>query len=82
MKPIEIKTLSVAELQKREKTATAMSWLMGTIILIQLISGIYLTTQQGFNVFLMLPLVFIPLLIVNIANVKKIKEEIARRRKK
>lgn len=82
MKPIQLTDLSVIELQKREKTATTMSWLMGVIILIQLASGIYLVTQQGFNVFIILPLVFIPLLIVNIANVKKIKDEIASRRKK
>lgn len=82
MKPIQLTDLSVIELQKREKTATTMSWLMGVIILIQLASGIYLVTRQGFNVFIILPLVFIPLLIVNIANVKKIKDEIASRRKK
>lgn len=81
MKPIGLKELSLAELHKRQKTATTMSWLMGIIILIQLASGIYLTMQQGFNVFIILPLVFIPLLIVNIANVKKIKEEIALRKK-
>jgi hypothetical protein len=81
MKPIGLKELGLAELQKRQKTATAMSWLMGIIILIQLASGIYLTTQQGFNVFIILPLVFIPLLIVNIANIKKIKEEIGLRKK-
>lgn len=81
MKPIELTELSLAELQKRQKTATTMSWLMGIIILIQLASGIYLTMQQGFNVFIILPLVFIPLLIVNIANVKKIKEEIGLRKK-
>ena len=81
MKPIQLTDLTVVELQKREKTATAMSWLMGVIIFIQLVSGIYLVTQQGFNVFIILPLVFIPLLIVNIANVKKIKDEIASRKK-
>ena len=82
MKPIGLTDLSVTELQKREKTARMMSWLMGIIVLIQLTSGIYLTIQQGFNVFIILPLVFIPLLIINIANVKKIKEEIKSRRKK
>lgn len=81
MKPIGLKELSLAELYKRQKTATTMSWLMGIIIVIQLASGIYLTMQQGFNVFIILPLVFIPLLIVNIANVKKIKEEIGLRKK-
>ena len=82
MKPIALTELSIAELNKREKTATTMTWLMGIIIFIQLASGIYLTTIQGFNVFIILPLVFIPLLIVNIANVKKIKDELASRRKK
>ncbi len=82
MKPIGLTELSITELNKREKTATTMSWLMGIIIFIQLASGIYLTTIQGFNVFIILPLVFIPLLIVNIANVKKIKDELASRRKK
>jgi hypothetical protein len=72
--------LSKEELQKRLKTAGGMTGIFLAIVAVQLADGIYLTTQQGFNVFIVIPLAFIPLLLVNINNVKKIKEEIAKRK--
>lgn len=74
-----LSALSLEELTKRAKTTKTVTWTLAGIIFIQLLTGIYLTIQQGFNVFIIIPMAFIPLLIANFTSIKKIKEEIARR---
>lgn len=75
----DLSTLTIEELQKRAKTTKAATGALAGILLVQLIVGIYLTFKQGFNVFIVLPVAFLPLIIVNYTNIKKIKEEIAKR---
>jgi hypothetical protein len=75
----DLSTLTIEELQKRAKTTKAATGALAGILLVQLIVGIYLTFKQGFNVFIVLPVAFLPLIIVNYTNINKIKEEIAKR---
>jgi len=80
MKPLQLSEFTKEQLIKRVKTANSMTGLLIGIIIIQFAAGIYLTIQQGFSVFIIIPIAFIPLVIANIINLKKIKEEIARRK--
>jgi hypothetical protein len=76
MKETDLSKLSLEELLKQEKTAKiSYAFLLGTII-IQLAAGIFLTIKQGFSVFIILPIAFVPILIVNNTNLKKIRAEI------
>lgn len=75
----DLSTLSVTELQKRVKTTKTATGLLLGLLFIQFAAGIFLSMKQGFNVFLVVPFAFLPLVIVNFNNVKKIKTEIAKR---
>jgi hypothetical protein len=78
-KPTDLSQLPLEELEKRAKTAKIAIAVMGVSILFMLLSGIFLTIKQGFNAFTILPVAFLPLLIVNTTSLKNIKTEIAKR---
>ncbi|MFN3754882.1 redox-active disulfide protein 2 [Flavobacterium sp.] len=75
----ELSTLTVEELEKRAKTTKIASGFLLGVLLVQFAVGVYLTFQQRFNVFVIIPVAFLPLIILNFNNLKKIKEEIAKR---
>jgi hypothetical protein len=75
----DLSTLTVEELEKRAKTTKTSTGLLLGIIIVQFILGIFLTFKQGFNVFTVIPLAFLPIVFVNYTSLKKIKEEIANR---
>jgi hypothetical protein len=75
----ELSTLTIAELEKRAKTTKFATGLLLGILIVQFVIGAYLTIKQGFTVFIIIPIAFLPLVVVNFANLKKIKEEIAKR---
>ncbi len=76
MKETDLSTLTKEELLKREKTTKNTSALLVVILILQLAVGIFLTIKQGFSVFIILPIAFVPILIVNNTNLKKIRAEI------
>lgn len=76
----DLSELTNEELNKRAKTAKVVTGMLSGIVLIQFAAGIYLTVQKGFNVFTIIPVAFLPLLAVNYYNVKKINDEVARRK--
>lgn len=75
-----LSNLSLEELNKRAKTSKFFTGLLGGILLVQFAVGIYLVTKQGFNVFIVIPVAFLPIFMVNMMGLKKINEEIARRK--
>ena len=70
----ELSTFTTEELEKRAKTTKLATGILLGVIIMQFLIGIYLTIKQGFNVFTIIPMAFLPLVIVNYANLKKIKE--------
>jgi asparagine N-glycosylation enzyme membrane subunit Stt3 len=79
--PIDLSTLSTEELTKKAKTTKMVSGLLAGMLLIEFAAGLYLTITQGFSIFIVLPIAFLPILIINYQNIKKLNEEIARREK-
>jgi hypothetical protein len=75
----DLSTLTSEELDKRAKTTKTAAILLAVIIGIQFFVGLFLTIKQGFNVFIVIPFAFLPLMIINFVNVKKINEETAKR---
>ena len=75
----DLSTLTIEELNKKAKTSKLATGALAGILIVQLAVGIYLTIQQGFNVFIILPVAFLPILIINFTSIKKIDTEIARR---
>ena len=79
MKQVPFSELSQDELLKKEKTLKAASTVMGGMLVVLAAASVYLTYLQGFTVFSVLPVAFLPIFIVNIGNLKKIKAEISSR---
>ena len=77
----DLSAMSLDELNKRAKTTKVANAMLAIIIGLQFGIGIFLTVRKGFNVFTVIPMAFLPMLIVNYNQLKKIKDEIAKREK-
>jgi hypothetical protein len=76
----DLSQLSLEELHKRAKTSRFATGLLLGVIILQFCIGIYLTIKKGFNVFTIIPMAFLPMVMINYAGLKKINEEIAKRK--
>jgi len=75
----DLSQLSVEELNKRAKMTKTATIMFGVVLLLQFAIGVYLTLKNGFNVLIIIPVAFLPLMIVNLNSLKNINEEIAKR---
>lgn len=80
MKKEDYSQLTTEELIKKEKTAKTATIMLAVVIGLQFLVGLFLTYKQGFSVFTILPITFLPILIVNYSTIKKIREEINSRK--
>jgi hypothetical protein len=71
--------LTLDELKSREKMLKTAVSLITASILVMTIAGAFITYKQGFSVFTVLPIVFISIVLINLANLKKVRAEIAAR---
>jgi len=78
--PEKLSKMSLEELQKQEKSLKIATPILAVLLSVMFVSGIFLTSRQGFSAFSVLPVAFLPLLIVNATNLKKVKAEIASRK--
>jgi len=69
------------ELKKREKEMTLAVILLSITVTIMLTSAIFVFIKKGFTTTTILPFAFLPLVIINFLNLKKIKAELASRKK-
>jgi hypothetical protein len=81
MQETDLSKLTIEELLKQEKTVKAVSYLFIGVIIIQFAAGIFLTIKQGFSIFMIVPIAFVPILMITISNLKKIRTEIDSRTK-
>ena len=79
MIPKELSELSVEELKTKEKGLKVVVGIYIGILTFMSACSVYLTFQQGFNVFTILPVAFLPIFIGFLGNLKKVKNEIALR---
>jgi len=76
MKQTPFSELNQNQLKIREKALkTAVVILSGMLLILFAITG-YLTFVKGFSVFSILPFIFLPIFLINILNLKKIRTEI------
>lgn len=69
------------ELLKRQKEMTVAVILISITVMIMLASAIFGFIKKGFTTTTVLPFAFLPLAIINFLNLKKIKAELASRKK-
>lgn len=76
----QISEMTDEELKKRQKELTFAVVLMAVAVLVMTISAIIAYSKKGFSTTTILPLLFTPLAITNLLNLKKIKAELALRK--
>lgn len=75
----QLSEMSLDELKSQAKGQTIiLSVFIGLVVIMAVASG-YLTYVKGFNTFTVLPVAFLPLVLVFFNNLKKTKAEIGSR---
>lgn len=77
----EFAKLDLEGLKKKEKALNISLKVLIGMMIMMVLAGIYLYIKQGFSVFTILPVAFLPILLTNTKNVKKIREMITEREK-
>jgi uncharacterized membrane protein YdbT with pleckstrin-like domain len=73
--------LGIEELKKKASMLKVVVGIFSGMLILMTLIGVFLVTKQGFNVFAVLPIAFLPLLMVNLANLKKVNDELKTRSK-
>ena len=76
----DLNTLSLEDLHKQHKTLKTASIVLLVLLVIMALSGIYLNYTKGSSVFSVSVICFIPLVLINVTNFKKINLEIEGRK--
>jgi hypothetical protein len=79
MKPKPLSEFSTEELIKTEKGMKIAVIVLGTCVVLMFLSGGYLFAQNGFSFSTVMPVIFLPLWLINYRNWKKLKEELQKR---
>ena len=76
----QISEMTTEELNKNLKLMRIAIAVISASIGVMIVSAIVSYSKKGFSVFTVLPLMFVPILTMNIANMRKIKTELDSRK--
>ena len=76
----QLPEMTTEELNKNLKLMRVAIAVISASIGVMIVSAIVSYSKKGFSVFTILPAMFVPILTMNIANMKKIKAELALRK--
>ncbi len=76
----QISEMTTEELNKNLKLMRVAIAVISASIGVMIVSSVVSYSKKGFSVFTILPLMFVPILTMNIANMKKIKAELESRK--
>jgi hypothetical protein len=77
----QLSEMTEEELKKNIRMMTIAVTVIIVSIIIMFISAVYTYTRKGFSVTAILPFAFMPIAIINLVNLKKIKSELDSRKK-
>ncbi|MCU0437725.1 MAG: hypothetical protein MUC49_07390 [Raineya sp.] len=80
MTPEKLSKMTLQELAKQEKALKVATPILAGLLAVMFVLSILLFVRQGFSAFSTMPIAFLPLLIVNIMNLKKVRKEIISRK--
>lgn len=80
MRKQELSALSTEDLQKKGKVIKRLTGMLGGALIVLFGLYLYITIQKGFTPLLILPIALMPILIVNIKNLQRIKKELEKRK--
>lgn len=76
----QLSEMTPEELNKNLKLMRVAIAVISASIGVMIVSSIVSYSKKGFSVFTILPVMFVPILTMNIANMKKIKAELDSRK--
>ena len=76
----QISEMTTEELNRNLKLMRVAIAVIAASIGVMIVSAVVSYQQKGFSVFTVLPLMFVPILTMNIANMRKIKTELDSRK--
>lgn len=76
----QISEMTTEELNRNLKLMRVAIAVISASIGVMIVSAVVSYQQKGFSVFTVLPLMFVPILTMNIANMRKIKAELDSRK--
>jgi len=77
MKSKNLTELSVEELLKQQKSIKVVTGMLAGMLISLLVIGIFLTFQKiSFIAFVVIPIALLPIVFLNLATLKKIKQEL------
>jgi hypothetical protein len=76
----QISEMSTEELNRNLKLMRVAIAVISASIGVMIVSAVVSYQQKGFSVFTVFPLLFLPILTMNIANMRKIKTELRSRK--
>lgn len=76
----QLSEMTTEELNKNLKLMRVAIAVISASIGVMIVSGIVSYSKKGFSTFTILPVMFVPILTMNIANMKKIKAELDSRK--
>ncbi len=76
----QISEMTTEELNRNLKLMRVAIAVISASIGVMIVSAVVSYQQKGFSVFTVLPLMFVPILTMNIANMRKIKTELDSRK--
>jgi hypothetical protein len=77
----QLSEMTDEELKKNMRLMTIAVTVIIVSIIIMFISAVYSYLKKGFGITAVLPFAFMPIAIINLMNLKKIKQELTSRKK-
>ena len=71
--------MSNEQLQKSEKVAKASAYTLILMLVLLFALSMYLTFKKGFTPLTVIPICLLPIVILNLGNIKKMQEELKSR---
>lgn len=79
MKREDLKTVSTEDLNKKYKTFKIAFYVLVGLVGVMFIVSFFSWQESGFNATVLMPVFFIPMVLINYLNFNKIKKELASR---
>lgn len=79
MKKEDLKGVSTEVLQKKYKTYKMAFYVLAGIVGVMFVVSFFMWKESGFNATVLMPVFFIPMVLVNYFNLRKIEKELTTR---
>lgn len=79
MKQQKISTLNTEELLKLQKSIKVITYMLAGTLFFLFCFTLYLTFKNGFNALTIIPVALLPIVFLNLNNLKEIKKELKSR---